>query len=713
MGAVQVEPLPEPEEPPVEPVEPVDETDADGNYLVTFTDASKRGELALKSGDGTVTFQDGEGANGYATVSKVDGMLTKALFVVGRSPEVENGFLQADVTNLSGGRLGIAFRLQDNGNYVSVVYDIGSSWQITKNGTQVASFDAGSWDKNATKNLRVDFAGTKVTVTIDGSRVFSQDIPELAGTGSGKVGAVVWGYDSGDNQGKAKLDNIVVGQRVAVELSPEEYSLTYAEAGTADMIVRLGETSEQNPLTAVKLGEQELAKDTDYTVSGSTVTLKGSLITEEMKEAGGAAFTFVFQDGFEASFHVLVQAKPQDSQINYVRDFTTDPTQGENPMAVLSGSANLRYDAEKQALIISNAQNAFLVDQSAPQLKNCDVEFTFNLTTDSGSFSALARYAGTSSYVAMGPTSSSGIAWAATSNSGSMSLPNYDDGNQMFGNRTVPYTVRVRFLEKNAVVWVDNYEVWSGPVDCFNGGNGLPGIIVKGATMELLSFKVTSVDMPVAEESTGEEKVISSDSMSVTMDSSFPRVISYTLDGKTLNGQEIPYYVVELNNKEYRPAVTSEFTGSTATYHLTVNVSETQTVTFDVEFTVTNNVLQMKLKNIDDSAYHLYNINFPVHSLVSVSSAQAGAELRAANYSTSEVRTGLTTAPAADMYQSASSWSSATTSWRPASTTRPTTATGASPTRPCATATTPPPACGAPASPTAAWTTRSCSLSPG
>ena len=644
MGAVQVEPLPEPEEPPVEPVEPVDETDADGNYLVTFTDASKRGELALKSGDGTVTFQDGEGANGYATVSKVDGMLTKALFVVGRSPEVENGFLQADVTNLSGGRLGIAFRLQDNGNYVSVVYDIGSSWQITKNGTQVASFDAGSWDKNATKNLRVDFAGTKVTVTIDGSRVFSQDIPELAGTGSGKVGAVVWGYDSGDNQGKAKLDNIVVGQRVAVELSPEEYSLTYAEAGTADMIVRLGETAEQNPLTAVKLGEQELAKDTDYTVSGSTVTLKGSLITEEMKEAGGAAFTFVFQDGFEASFHVLVQAKPQDSQINYVRDFTTDPTQGENPMAVLSGSANLRYDAEKQALIISNASNAFLVDQSAPQLKNCDVEFTFNLTTDSGSFSALARYAGTSSYVAMGPTSSSG----------NMSLPNYDDGNQMFGKRTVPYTVRVRFLEKNAVVWVDNYEVWSGPVDCFNGGNGLPGIIVKGATMELLSFKVTSVDMPVAEESTGEEKVISSDSMSVTMDSSFPRVISYTLDGKTLNGQEIPYYVVELNNKEYRPAVTSEFTGSTATYHLTVNVSETQTVTFDVEFTVTNNVLQMKLKNIDDSAYHLYNINFPVHSLVSVSSAQAGAELRAANYSTSEVRTDLTTAPAADMYQSAS-----------------------------------------------------------
>lgn len=648
MGTMTASELPEPEE----PVESVDEKDEDGNYLVTFTDASKRGELALKSGDGTVNFQDGEGANGYATVSKVDGTTTKALFMVGRSPKVENGFLQADVTNLSGGRLGLAFRIQDNGDYVSVVYDVGT-WQITKSGNQVASFEGGAWNKNETKSLRVDFAGTKITVTINGSRVFSQDIPGLAGTGSGKVGAVVWGYDSGDNQGKAKLDNIVVGQRVAVELSPEEYSLSYAEAGTTKMTVRLGETAEQNPLTAIKLGEQELGKDTDYTVSGNAVTLKGSLITEEMKEAGGTTFTFVFEDGFEASFHVLIQAKPQENQINYVRDFSTDPTQGENPMAVLSGSANLRYDGEKKALIISNAQNAFLVDQSAPQLKNCDVEFTFNLTTDSGSFAALARY-NEGSYVAMGPNSSSGIAWSATSNSGSMGLPNYEDGNQMFGSRTVPYTVRVRFLEKTAVVWGDNYEMWSGPVDCFNGGNGLAGILVKGATMELLSFKVTSVDMPVAEKTTGEEKAISSDSMSVTMDSSFPRVIKYTLDGKTLNGQEIPYYVVELNNKEYKPQVTSEFTDSTATYHMTVNVSENQTVTFDAVFTVTDNVLQMKLKNIDDSAYHLYNINFPVHSLVSVSSAQAGAELRAANYSTSEVRQDLTTQPASDMYESAS-----------------------------------------------------------
>ena len=454
-------------------------------------------------------------------------------------------------------------------------------------------------------------------------------------------------------RGKAKLDNIVVGQRVAVELTLEEQSFTYAQAGQSDITVTMGDTVAQNPLTAIKIGEQPLTQDLDYTVSGRTVTLHKKLLTEEVKEAGGLEFTFVFRDGYEATSKVVVQAKPQENQVNYVRDFSTDPTQGENPMAVLSGSANLSYDAEKKALIISNAQNAFLVDQSAPQLKNCDVEFTFNLTTDSGSFAALARY-NEGSYVAMGPDSSSGIAWSATSNSGSMSLPNYEDGNQMFGNRTVPYTVRVRFLEKTATVWVDNYEMWSGPISCLGGAVGLPGVIVKGAAMELLSFQVSSVEIPVAEEQTGEEKTISSGDMSVTMDSSFPRVIKYTLDGKTLNGQEIPYYVVELNNKEYKPQVTSEFTDSTATYHMTVNVSENQTVTFDVEFTVTDNVLQMKLKNIGDSAYHLYNINFPVHSLVSVSSDQTGAELRAANYSTSEVRQDLTTQPASDMYESAS-----------------------------------------------------------
>lgn len=656
MGATSVLPLPEPEEPEV-PVEPVDEDDDDGNYMVSFTDAARRGELEVLAGAGTVTFQDGEGEGGYAIVAKQENDLSKARFVVKRSPTVENGFLQADVTNMSGGRLGLTFRVKDGDNYVGMVYDVNGGWQITKNGSEVASFAGGNWGKGEKKNLRVEFAGTKVTVLINGNRVFSNNIDALAGTGAGKVGAIVWGYGTGDNQGKAKLDNVIVGQRVAVELSPEEFSMTYAEAGHTDMVVHLGETAAQNVLAKIMLGETELERDTAYTVSadGRTVTLKGNIITEEIRDNGGTELTFVFADGFEAAFRVAVHAKPQAEQIYYVRDFSTDPTQGEKPMQVLSGTANVSYDAAKKALVITNAQNAFLVDQGAPKLKNCDVEFTFNLTTDSGAFSALARYDSASkSYVAMGPTSSASINWAAASNSGSMSLPNYEDGNQMFGNRTVPYTVRVRFLEKTATVWVDHYEMWSGPVDCFGGSGGLPGIIVKGANMELLSFKVTSVNIPAAETEETVEKTIRSDKMSVVMDEKFPRVIRYTLDDKTLQGQELPYYIVELNNREYKPTVTSEFTASTATYHLSVEAEEEKTVTFDAVFEVKDNVLQMKLKNIKDSAYPLYNINFPVHSLVSVSSASAGAELRAANYSTSEVRKGLTAEPAGDMYQSAS-----------------------------------------------------------
>lgn len=520
VSSVEMSTLPGAELP--EPVVPVDETDADGNYLVTFTDATRRGGLALKTGDGQVTFTDGEGANGYALVAKEDGTTTKATFMVGRSPVVENGFLQADVTNQAGGRLGLIFRAQDNGDYVGVVYDVGT-WQITKNGNQVATFDGGSWNKGQMKTIRVDFAGSKVTVTIDNNQVFSQTIVALDGTGAGQVGAIVWGFDSGDNQGKAKLDNIVVGTRIAVELTPEEQSFTYAQAGQSDITVTMGDTVAQNQLTTIKIGDRTLNEGTDYTVSERTVTLFKSLLTEEIKEAGGLEFTFVFQDGYEATSKVVIQAKPQENQINYERDFTTAPTQGSNPMAIRSGSANLSYDAEKQALVISGANNAFLVDQAAPTLKNCDVEFTFNLTTDSGGFAALARYNDAGSYVSIGPSSASAIGWGATTSEGSYSFPNHEDGNQMFGNRTVPYTVRVRFLEKTATVWVDNYEMWSGPISCLGGSAGLPGIVVKGATMELLSFKVTSVEIPVAEEQTGGDIQLSSDQMTVTLDDAFPR----------------------------------------------------------------------------------------------------------------------------------------------------------------------------------------------
>ena len=652
MGTVNAKPLPEPEK-PEKPVEPVDEIDKDGNYLITFTDAARRGGLRLLSGDGTVTFEDGEGDSGYALVAKQDEALTKAAFIADRAPVTENGFLEADVTNLSGGRLGLLLRVQDNGNYVGVTYDVGS-WAITKNGSSnVAQFNGGSWGKNEKKHIRVDFAGTKITVTIDGTQVFSQEMPELADTGAGKVGAVVWGYSSGDNQGKAKIDNVTVGQRIAVDVSPKEYSLTYKEAGTAAMKFVLGDTLADNALTAVKIGDRELVKDTDYTLDGNSLRLEGSLITEEIKQAGGTKITLIFADGFEATVNVLVQEKAQETQINYVRDFTTDPTTGKNPIALASGTANVAYDAQKQALVITGASNAMLVDRAAPKLKNYDVEMTFNLRTDSGSFAVVGRQQG-NNYVAAGPTNSGDINWRVFSNTGAMTLPNYGDGNQMFGNRTVPYKVRVRFLEKNAIIWVDNYEVWSGSADCLIGGNGLPGLLVNGAELELLDFRVTSVNLPEAEAETGAEQEIHSDKLAVTMDKAFPRVIRYTMDGKILQGQEIPYYIVEFNNKEYRPQVKAEFAPNSATYHLTVEIAPKQTVTFDVVYTVEGNVLQMKLKNIQDEAYPLYNINFPVQSLVSMSSDQTGAELRAANYTTAEQRLDLTTRPAEDMYNSAS-----------------------------------------------------------
>ena len=651
MGTLSASELPEPEKPDV-PVEQVDEFDKDGNYIVSFTDPASHGQLELISGDGTVEFFHGEGSEGYAHIAKKNESQSKAYYLFKRSPKVANGFLEADVTNHSDGRLGLLFRATDANHFVAVTHDVGSAWAIVKNGRNIASFDAGGWSNGETKRVRVDFAGTRVTVSLNGQKVFSRDLPELADTGAGQVGATVWGYANGNNQGKADLDNIVVGRQVAVGITPEEYSMRYEEAGHQDLIVHLGDSAGENPLTEVLLNNVKLNPDTDYVLEGNQLIIKAPVVTEKIREAGGGQFTLVFRDGYTAVMDLVVQAKAQDRQILYVRDFSTDPTKGDKPMQVLGGKAELTYDAEKQSLLISKTSNAFLMDQAAPKLKNCDVEFKFNLKGDGGRFAAVARYADNKNYVTVGPNSSSGSGWLAQAPGASLDLSAY--GRPMYGNRAVPYTVRIRFLEKTAVIWVDNYEVWSGPVDALSGGAGLPGIQLHGAEMELLDFRITSVDLPRAENEVGEEHTIASETMKAVLDEKFPRVIRYELEGKTMQGQEIPFYVVELNNQQYVPQVTAEFAPDSACYHMSVEMEPGKTVTFDTRFTVENNVLQMKLVNIDDSACHLYHINFPNQSLVSVPGSAPGAELRANNYTAQEERLDLSKQAAEDVYHSAS-----------------------------------------------------------
>lgn len=143
-----------------------------------------------------------------------------------------------------------------------------------------------------------------------------------------------------------------------------------------------------------------------------------------------------------------------------------------------------------------------------------------------------------------------------------------------------------------------------------------------------------------------EEQTIQSDAMTVVLDKAFPRVIRYELDGKTMQGQQIAYHEVELNNTAIDMKAEPEFTANTAVYHMSGEL-DGKPVQFDARFVVTDNILELKLENISEE---IYTINFPYQSLVSVSSQDAGAALRQNNF-TREQSYDLTTRSAMANHQ--------------------------------------------------------------
>lgn len=117
--------------------------------------------------------------------------------------------------------------------------------------------------------------------------------------------------------------------------------------------------------------------------------------------------------------------------------------------------------------------------------------------------------------------------------------------------------------------------------------------------------------------------------MSVRLDSDFPHVIDYTLNGKVMNGAELRYNYVTINTTDYKAtAEITEQTENSITYHVTPQGID---VPFDVVFTVKEDqVVEILIKNIDESNVTVNSIGFPAQPLISANSAQADASLDAA-----------------------------------------------------------------------------------
>ncbi|MCX4695302.1 endo-alpha-N-acetylgalactosaminidase family protein [Streptomyces sp. NBC_01408] len=136
---------------------------------------------------------------------------------------------------------------------------------------------------------------------------------------------------------------------------------------------------------------------------------------------------------------------------------------------------------------------------------------------------------------------------------------------------------------------------------------------------------------------------ITSPELAVSVDSGFPRVISYTrrATGDVLHGNEHAIGAILVNGTTYTPTVTSTPSVSGVDYALAFSG-----VTIRSRLSVAGSVVEFKVTAIEDTAaLRVHSLAIPEHHLVSVRSDQPGAALSTATMHTATTGTGDTFTP--------------------------------------------------------------------
>lgn len=622
--------------------------DQEGEYFLDFENTIGRWEVRPDGSEGRAELTD-DGRFEVQTV-KLAGQ-ENFLTYDADSPDLSNGELSVDVDlkYAAAGRYSFVFRYKDKDNWSAVGYDVGGQWKLfnMKNGTQ-SNQNIFTYNPNTTYNIRIAFADTDLEVYIDDNQVCRQSGVLSGGEDSaGKMGIRTWGYEG--NYAHIIVDNMKYTRVNAVSISPKEVTIRSLEAGEYDIPVRL--SSRLNPFEKLTVEDQgtvrDLEKDKDYVVddSGDTpvVLIKKEYIAQ-IKDREQTVIHFVFGEGYSTDFTVNMGS--DEKAFTYTRDFA-DGIEG---FVLKEGTGNV-VSRDGKAFMTGNG---IFIDEKSQQSRNNEIEFTFDPKSDSMGMGAVLRYAGPDQdYLWVGPVSQAAqheTVWAITTRSGQK--VSWPDGYFVLSDRGKPYRVKVRVVEDVVTVFVDYAETYTASVSGIPTHAGQVGFKSGGSGMSVYGFTQNDAAFVNRQTQTREE-VISSDQMSVTVDADFPRVIQYDVtQSGTAMGQENPIHEIELNNRRYVPAVTSAVDGNKITYRMTVNEADMK-ASFDVVFTVTGNVLDMRITNIQDEQTPIYTFYFPEHSLVSLPDTAQGAELRVNNFQ-SETVSALSDLSGANTYKATS-----------------------------------------------------------
>lgn len=292
-----------------------------------------------------------------------------------------------------------------------------------------------------------------------------------------------------------------------------------------------------------------------------------------------------------------------------------------------SGSAT--FSIVNNMLKVVTSGVTLMVDDNSPSYQNAELETKLRVESGQGRYGFLFRYVDVNNFA--------GVVY----DNGNWLYYYYKNGVESYGtiasksmstNQT--YDIKIRYVDSDIILWIDGEKVAAATVGGMPSAPGKIGMRTwfDSKTLYLDDTKLTPYTKPTAPQPdpNAVNYVLESGTLKAEVDSTFPRVDNYVwkATGAVMNGQKNYLYAVKINGEEYWPKTTAVKAGNSVIY--TLNVEELA-VQMKVKLEVVDNTLDMKFTEIQENGTtKVKTIEFPNHSLVSVSSAQPKAQETAA-----------------------------------------------------------------------------------
>lgn len=509
-----------------------------------------------------------------------------------QSPNIKNGELETKFI-VGGNQNGIIFRATE-ANYGMINYNSSNGWVI-ENKEKWENISGPQLNVGDTVVVKATFVEKKLTVNVsvnggEFETIYDKE-SDLIPLQAGKVGYRGWGNSKTTKYDYIKYAPMVVDKGPITSIN-EVNITTYPRV--KPKLPSTVEVNHESGMSSIKevswnyIPKESYSKPGNFKVEGS---VKGTDI--------------------KAIANVTVSSDLAHYEVN----FDTEDNRGD--WKILQGGGSPRYENGKIIVPMNGVSTA--VDMNSPEVKNFTYETDFSVDNDSGRIGLLFRYVSDKEWGAICYDNGTWVWKTGDGKHGAFPA----DFKPLPGKN---YRLKLKVEDTNVSLWVDGKKVGQASV-----GN-LPDVKGKIGLTGWYGNKNVTLDNIIVEELGAivapevgplKEKVIESESMKVVLDNRFPTVVRYEwkdsddiLLGAPVDDLE-SQYIVEINGEKKIPKVTSIFENNEAIY--TMDFEDIGMV-IKLKMTVNDNKLRMEVIDIKETDVKLQTLNFPNHSLASVSS---------------------------------------------------------------------------------------------